>query len=1318
MESDRLSIFGVWITLFVPQNDIWAKELETPDISTAHKLIRELMVRDQFRLRSWLKRIRRSSDQSEFQKWLDVASRSKELREIRQTAKPTLNLDESLPIFQRQDEIGQAILDHQVVVVSGETGSGKSTQLPLIALNQGFGIGGMIGHTQPRRIAARGVAARIADQLKTKVGTTVGYKMRFADETKPETLVKLMTDGILLAETQTDRFLNHYDLIIVDEAHERSLNIDFLLGYLKRILRKRDDLRLLITSATIDTERFAEHFTLSPERPVPVINVEGRTFPVEVVYKEPDSEIDQRDVHDQVVQSCLELASFDSGDILVFLPTEKDIRTVAKKLRAAHFSGDTNNRQTEILPLYARLTTEQQNQIFQPHQNRRVVLATNVAESSITVPGIKYVVDTGTARISRYAPRSKVQRLPIEAVSQASANQRAGRCGRVEPGICIRLYSQDDYEGRAQFTTPEIRRTNLASVILQTLSLQLGDIEEFPFIDPPRPEMIRDGYKTLFEIGAVDQSQRLTRLGRRLSRLPVDPRIGKIIFAAEENGCLADVLIIAAALEVQDPRQRPLEKQQAADSAHEQFRHPQSDFMSILNLWDFFQTQKDNLSNSKLRKCCVTNFLSFNLMQQWRDIFRQLRTMAREAKLSIGERRGDYDAIHQSLLSGFLSGVALLEDRYEYTGAGGVKFNLWPGSGVFEAKPKWVIVGEIVETTKRYGRTVAKISPEWIEPLAEHLVKRRYVDPHYSSKKQSAMAYENVTLFGLPIVTRRRVGYSNINPEESRRLFIDHGLVEGQLRANHSFYRTNQNLRKSIQDLADKTRDRTMVVDDFRVAQFYDERLPVGAVDHASLTRLLKEQPKLNKHLEMVQSDLLPDSSDLDAKQFPDHVTVGSIQVPVEYRFAPGESDDGPTIQIPVEGVGQVDDLQTGWLVPGLIPNRIEAMIRSLPKSVRRTLIPAPETAKKVAQSIEFGKGSFVDAVSRELDKLTTESVMPELFDAEKVQSHLLVNMKVVDAEGQVLAQGRSVAELKDQLGAEHLSNEITTDDSTWNQDGLKDWEWDELPDRVDIQRGQTVVPVFVSIVDQGDCVGLRMLDSAAARDQATQAGLIRLLAIKHRRHLKSQVNWLPQFDQMAVLINRIVKPSDLKQGLGDLLIRIGLVEGKKVPRCRSDYDLLCQDAVEQIGIATQDVAKWFPKMCESAHQVFLAMEKFPSQFFKTKTDIKSQLKELLHDQFLKTPWSWLKHYPRYLAAISHRIGKVASNAKEDSHIAEMERLWQQYASLYERHQQHSITDPEIQRYRWMLEEYRVSLFAQQLGTSVAVSAKRLEKQWNKVQKI
>jgi ATP-dependent helicase HrpA len=1271
-------------------------------------------------MRNWLKKIRRANDEAEFAKWLESANKSLELRKKRVDAVPQINFDQTLPIYQRREEIGQAIRDNQVVVISGETGSGKSTQLPLIALELGFGVSGLIGHTQPRRIAARGVASRIASELKTKIGTAVGYKMRFADETKSETLIKLMTDGILLAETQSDRFLSDYDLIIVDEAHERSLNIDFLLGYLKRILAKRKDLRLVITSATIDTERFAEHFTSDPEKPTPIINVEGRTFPVEIVYKEVGSEVDQRDPHDQVVQACLELATIDSGDMLVFLPTEKDIRTVAKKLRAAHFTGDAGSRQTEILPLYARLTTEQQNQIFQSHQGRRIVLATNVAESSITVPGIKYVVDTGTARISRYAPRSKVQRLPIEAVSQASANQRAGRCGRVEPGICVRLYGQEDFESRAEFTTPEIRRTNLASVILQTLSLHLGDIEEFPFIDPPRPEMVRDGYKTLFEIGAIDHSQKLTKLGRRLGRMPVDPRIGKIIFEGHENGCLADVLIIAAALEIQDPRQRPLEKQQAADTAHEQFRHPQSDFLSLLKLWDFFQEQKENLSNSKLRKCCVTNFLSFNLMQQWRDIHRQLIRMAREAKLKAGDRRDDYDAIHQSLLSGFLSGVAMLEDRHEYTGAGGVKFNLWPGSGVFASKPKWAMVGEIVETTKRYGRTVARISPEWIEPLAEHLIKRRHVDPHYSSKKQTAMAYENVTLFGLPIVTRRRVGFSSINPEESRRLFIDHGLVEGQLRANHSFYNANQHLRKSIQDIADKTRDRTMVVDDYRVSQFYDEHLPLDAVDHASLTKLLKDNADLNKKLKMQQSDLLPEVGGDDVnQQFPDQVLVGSIEVPVEYRFAPGESDDGPTIQIPVEGVGQVDDLQTGWLVPGLIPSRIEAMIRSLPKSVRRTLIPAPETAKKVASLLEFGKGSFVDAVSRELTKLAAEPVMPEMFNTEKVQSHLLVNMKVVDAEGEVIAEGRSVAELKDQLGSEHLTNEVTVeDDSTWHQDGLKDWTWGEMPERVEIQRGRTTVPVFVSLVDQGDCVGLRMLDSKSACDQSTSEGLIRLLALKHRKHLKSQVNWLPQFDQMAVLINRVIHPKDLKKGLGDMLIRVGLVEGKKAPRNRSEYDQLCQNAVQQIGVATQDVAKWFPKMCQSAQQVFIAMEGFPNKFFKSKTDIQRQLKALMHREFLTTPWAWLKHYPRYLNGITNRIDKVASNSKEDASIAEIDRLWEQYESLKERHRQHSVTDPEIDRFRWMIEEYRISLFSQQLGTSIPVSAKRLEKQWAKVQKV
>ena len=1291
--------------------------LDTPSFESAHKLIEELMLRDRFRMRKWLRIIRAAKDEADFQRWHEACAKSQKLRTQRASSLPKLNFDQSLPIFQRKQEIVDAIKDNQVVVVSGETGSGKSTQLPLIALEMGYGISGLIGHTQPRRIAARGVSSRIAQQLSTKLGTTVGYKMRFADETSSETLVKLMTDGILLAETQTDLFLDSYDLVIVDEAHERSLNIDFLLGYLKRVLNKRPELRLVITSATIDTERFAEHFTVQADRPVPIIDVEGRTYPVEILYRDAGSELEHKDVHDQVVQACMELAEIDSGDILVFLPTEKDIRNVAKKLRAIRFARD-GGRQTEILPLYARLTTEQQNQIFLSHQGRRIVLATNVAESSITVPGIKYVVDTGTARISRYAPRSKVQRLPIEAVSQASANQRSGRCGRVEPGVCIRLYSEEDYENRPQFTTPEIRRTNLASVILQTLALKLGRIEDFPFVDPPRPELIRDGYKTLFEIGAVDRSNKLTKLGTRLSKLPVDPRIGRIVFEADANGCLADVLIIAAALEIQDPRQRPIEKQQAADNAHEQFKHPQSDFLSLLNIWDFFQTQKDTLSNSKLRKCCQTNFLSFSLMQQWRDIYRQLRGMARESKLHIGTRKNDFDSIHQSLLAGFLSGVAMLEDRFEYTGAGGVKFNLWPGSGVFSAKPKWVIVGELVETTKRYGRTVAKISPEWIEPLAEHMLKRRHVDPFYSSKKQSIMAYENITLFGLPIVSGRRVGYTKINPEESRRLFIDHGLVAGELRANHSFYQRNQNLRKSIQDMAEKTRDRTMVVDEYRIAQFYNDRLPEEAVDHTSLLELIKKDPSLNDRLQMQESDLLPELEDVNKNQFPDQVLVGAIEVPVEYRFAPGESDDGPTIRIPVEGVAQVDDLQTGWLVPGLIPGRIEALIRSLPKAVRRNLIPAPETAKRVADTIEFGKGAFLDSVSRELTRIAGEPILPEQFDSTKVQTHLLVNMKVVDADGEILAQGRSVAELKDQLGTEHLTNEIASEDSDWHQDGLKDWTWGQFPERVDIKRGNTIVPAFVAIADQGDAVGLRLLDSKFAAEQTTNGGLVRLFAIKHRKHLRSQVNWLPQFDQMAVLINRVVNPNDLRTRLGDLIVRVGMVEYKKPPRSREEFDALCQSAVEQISHATQDVAKWFPKMCQAAQKVFLSMESFPNKFFKSKTDIKTQLKGLMHDDFLATPWTWLQHYPRYLNGIANRIDKLASSAREDTHIAEIDRLWDLYVTLNQRHQQHSITDPEILHFRWMIEEYRISLFAQQLGTSISISAKRLEKQWAKVQKI
>ena len=819
--------------------------------------LQQAMQRDRFRLRRRWNELGRQGDSAAAAKRQQVEQALQEsckLRQSRQEQVPAkVQLDTELPIFDHAEEITSAIQRHQVTVVSGETGSGKSTQLPLMCLQAGYGVSGFIGHTQPRRIAARGVAARIASQLNGKLGEQVGYKIRFNDQSSDRTLIKLMTDGILLAETQTDRFLDAYDLLIIDEAHERSLNIDFLLGFIKRVLPKRPDLRLVITSATIDTERFAEHFADAGQLDVPIIHAAGRTYPVEIRYRSPEitpaevaAGVQPPTLEQQVLSTVLELAEIDRGDMLVFLPTEYDIRSVAQKLRGCQFPGD-GSAKTEILPLYARLPAEQQNQIFHPGPRRRIVLATNVAESSITVPGIRFVVDTGTARISRYAPRSKVQRLPIEAISQASANQRAGRCGRVGPGICVRLYTEQDFLQRPEFTTPEIRRTNLASVILQTQALKLGSIESFPFIDPPRPEAIRDGFKTLLEIGAVDEARRLTKLGRRLSRLPVDPRIGRMLFAASDNNCLAEVLVIAAAMEVQDPRMRPPERKGTADELHARFRHPKSDFLCWLKLWEFFHELRDKLSRSKFRKACAENFLSYMQIQQWSDVHRQLREMSKEAGLryrTVGQADDDqaYQLIHTSLATGLLSGVAHAADKYEYTGAGGVKFHLWPGSGLFAGKPRWIMAAEIVETSKRYGRTVAHVQPEWLEPLASHLSKTRYVDPHWSRRQETAMAYENVSLFGLPIVQRRRINFSKIDPELSRKLFIEQGLAAGEVRQRFEFLEHNQRVIEQAQESVAKARRRELIVDEAAIEAFYRERLPDQAVDVRRLATVVEKR--------------------------------------------------------------------------------------------------------------------------------------------------------------------------------------------------------------------------------------------------------------------------------------------------------------------------------------------------------------------------------------------------------------------------------------------------------------------------------------------
>ncbi len=1274
------------------------------------------MLADEHWLKTQFKRLRSETDQKKVDAFVTRLESSVQRFNARQDAIPKIALDESLPIAARAEEITAAIRDHQVVVVSGATGSGKSTQLPLIALDAGLGVRGMIGHTQPRRIAARGVAARLASQIGSPLGSDVGFKIRFDDKTSPKSFIKLMTDGILLAETRSDRFLNNYELIIIDEAHERSLNIDFLLGGLKRVLRTRRDLKLIITSATINTKRFADHFTDNEKRPVPIIDVEGRTYPVETRYLPPPAEVEtgSQEISDHVVEACRGLIREKDGDILVFFPTEADIRQTSKKLKGM-LGGST----IEILPLYARLSTAQQNTIFQPGKARRIVLATNVAESSITVPRISCVVDTGTARISRYAARSKVQRLPIEPVSRASADQRAGRCGRIGPGVCVRLYSEDDYENRSQFTTPEIRRTNLASVILQTLHLRLGPIDEFPFIDPPHPEAIRDGYKTLFEIGAVDDHRRITSEGKRLAKLPVDPRIGKMVFSADRENCLAEVLVIAAALEIQNPKLRPAEKQKAADAAHEKWNHEKSDFLSMLKIWDWYHERKESLSNSKLKRACQQNFLSFMQMRQWQEVYRQLRSMVQREGLKIRTRRNDYGAIHRSLLSGLLSGVAMLSDKHEYTGSGGIKFNLWPGSGVFEEKPTWIIAGEVVETSRRYGRTIASISPDWIEKLASHLIKKRHTDARWSKKKQSVLVSEHVSLFGLPIVAGRPVHWGPIDPESARTVFIEHGLCGDSFQATPDFFIHNQWLNDDLENESAKTRNRDLVVDPFAAQAFYEKHLPNDVFDNRSLLQKIKSDPELDQRLRMTRSDLVPgaDSSDT-SEMFPDEVQIGSMQIPIDYKFAPGDEKDGATIRLPVAGVGQLDDVQTGWLIPGLLKSRVIDLIRSLPKPIRRLLVPAPETADKVAESIEFGRGNFIDAVAVELSKIANEPVAASEFKLHKLSPHLNVNVEVVDESGEIVAAGRSIAEIRQQLGPEHVSTIVEVEDETWNQDGMQDWTWGDLPEKITITRGGTTLGAFPAIVDQGDSVGLRLADSKTAARSQSRAGLIRLLRIVHRKSIKSQVNWLPDLDQQAVLMSRFVPAKTLRVGIGDLIVRIAFLTGRKLPQTEAQFQELNANAVERISMATQDVAKWLSRLSASMHKAGLAMGDIPGSRGTTKHDIKQQISALTDEGFLgAVPWNWLKEYPRYFDAVVHRIEKTKTlpTEKERELSDQVVVFWQRYEEIADQHKTLGIVDPELEQLRWMIEEFRVSLFAQQLGTAIKVSDLRIEKQLAKI---
>jgi ATP-dependent helicase HrpA len=1250
-----------------------------------------------------------------------------------------------LPVSERRGEIAAAIRDHQVVVVCGETGSGKTTQLPKICLELGRGIDGAIGHTQPRRLAARSVAARIAQELSTPLGKVVGYKVRFDDRSSGDTLVKVMTDGVLLAETQSDRDLTRYDTIIIDEAHERSLNIDFLLGYLKRLLPRRPDLKVIITSATIDPGAFAKHFADAVGE-VPIVMVSGRTYPVEVRYRPvaeaaPGKPLEPEDVDvpQAVVDALSELTTEPGGsrgDVLVFLSGEREIRETAKAIRKANFDS------TEVLPLYSRLASTDQDRIFKPHKGRRVVLSTNIAETSLTVPGIRFVIDPGFVRMSRYSARGRVQRLPIEAVSRASADQRKGRCGRVQSGICIRLYEESDFQSRPAFTDPEILRTNLASVILQMYALNLGSIERFPFLDPPRASMVREGEQTLIELGALRVKEEsggdlgprleLTELGRQLARLPVDPRIGRIILAGADEQCVRETLIIASALSIQDPRERPSEQRDRADKAHERFTHEGSDFLSYLLLWDAFHEQRGALGSSRLKKWCVEHFLNYVRLREWIETHDMLARLAREVGLSGAERLkkcDDPDAVHRSLLAGLLSNIGYRPEKYEYEGPGNSRFYLFPGSALFEERPKWVVTAEIVETERRYARIVGPIQPKWVEEIGSHLITRQYSDPKYVERTGKVMAKEKVVLSGLTILSGRSVHFGPVDPATSRELFIYHGLVHEGWATRGRFMQQNRALIEEVEQVEAKQRKRDVLVEDFIRYAFYDERVPEGIYTGEAFEtwRIEAERQDANLLL-MSREDLMTrDPEEVTEELFPNQLPVNGSPMPLEYELKPGEKTDGVTLTVPVEALAQLDEATTTWLVPGLLEEKIVALIRTLPKSYRRALMPVPQTARTCARQIESLRGSrsFFDAVVDSLQTIAGTTIPRELFRPEQLPDHLRMRVRVVDEKGEPIGEGRDLPSLKRDLGPRMRSSFESISEKKWIRDGIRDWDFGDLPATVPLERGGVSVNVFPALVDQGIAAGIRLFESEATAMRAHRDGLRRLYMIRAIDELKYHAQYLPDFEEMVVHYAPIGPGEELREDVLEVLADKLFVAPRPEVRTQQAFDAQLGAAWHRIGELTHWVCELVTATLRAYHRLQIRLEQPPKALREDALrDIRSQVEHLMRPphakvprRFLRTtPTEWLVHYPRYLKAIDMRLDRCGRDAgqRDAELMVQVKPHWDKVRQLMEQRPELLELLPPFEELRWMIEEFRVSLFAQELKTAVPVSAKRIEKQWAK----
>ncbi|WP_415645484.1 ATP-dependent RNA helicase HrpA [Stackebrandtia soli] len=1274
--------------------------------------VRGLMLREQGRLLRRIDKARRE-DGADWDAIAADIARAEEKVERRRSGVPAVTYPEDLPVSQRRDDLAAAIRDNQVVIVAGETGSGKTTQLPKICLELGRGVQGLIGHTQPRRIAARTVAERIAEELDSPLGEAVGWKVRFTDKVSEATYCKVMTDGILLAEIHSDRMLRAYDTIIIDEAHERSLNIDFLLGYLKQLLPKRPDLKVIITSATIDPERFSNHFADAP-----IVEVSGRTYPVEVRYRplvddsDPESD-DVRDPIEAIREACAELIAEGSGDVLVFLSGEREIRDTADALRKADF------RHTEILPLYARLSSAEQHRVFQRHSGRRIVLATNVAETSLTVPGIKYVVDPGFARISRYSNRTKVQRLPIEPISQASANQRKGRCGRTSDGICIRLYSEEDYNARPEFTDAEILRTNLASVILQMTAAGLGDIESFPFIDPPDRRQIRDGISLLSELGAIDEHaderERLTPIGRKLAQLPVDPRLGRMVMQAHQDGCLHEVMVITSALSIQDPRERPAEAQQAADTKHARFADPTSDFLAYVNLWNHVKTEQKARSSSAFRRMCKAEYLHYMRIREWQDIYSQLRTIAKSLGLSAEATTGDIDAdrIHTALLAGLLSHIGLKDpEKRDYLGARGARFSIFPGSGLFKKQPRWIMSAELVETSKLWARVNAKIEPEWIEPLAKHLVKRSYSEPHWEKKAQAVIAIEKVTLYGIPIVPGRKVNFGRIDSVTSRDLFIRNALVEGDWDTHHDFFHTNRALLAEVEDLEHRARRRDILVDEQTLYDFYDKRLPDSIVSGRHFDSWWKktrhaEPDLLNFEKSMLINEGADDVSEAD---FPDTWEASGVELPLTYQFEPGSAADGVTIHIPLPVLGGLDPDAFAWQVPGLREELTTALIKSLPKTLRRSFAPAPDHARAALHGLE-PHGSFLEALAARLGAMRNVTIPRDAWDFTRVPGHLWMTFEAHDEQGKVLAAGKDLAALQRQLKpkARKVLAESAPD---LERTGLKAWTFGELPRVREQERTGYVLKMYPALTDDRDSVSIRLYDDETAQQTAMWHGTRRLLLLTAPNVTRPLLGALPSQTKLALSASPYSSVGEL---LDDCIRTVAdklLIEAGGPVWTQAEFEALSAKVRPGLIPGAIDTAKQVAEILTITRRVDKRLNgKHPFAYLPALSDMKRQLAALVFNGFVSATGCWrLPELPRYLTAIERRVDKLAG--APDADTVKMHKVQAVETAFHElaASRPHAAASPHGQEIRWMCEELRVSYFAQDLGTRYSVSDKRILK--------